>query len=166
MTRYCVWILFSAYLCRKHKLYSRNYYSWIGWFVRSSLLPYNFNCQIWPLEDAHYEPWWYYTDYCKHTWPTVANDIQGENLTHYCLCMFKITKFEFQCAIRINYHSYTQLHLACREILNELQVQFIIIASSKTRQLTGIQLYTDIFRAPPRAERVLMQRKTSVTIIL
>ncbi|MFN9979083.1 MAG: hypothetical protein ACK53Y_04175 [bacterium] len=27
-------------------------------------------------------------------------------------------------------------------------------------------LCTDIFRAPPRAKRVIMQRKTSVTIIL
>ena len=79
--------------------------------------------------------------------------------------MFKITKFEFQCAIRIHYHSYTQLHLACREILNELQVLIIIIASSDTRHLTGIPLCTDIFRAPSRAVRVLMQRKTSVTII-
>jgi hypothetical protein len=48
----------------------------------------------------------------------------------------------------------------------ELQVQFINIASSKTRQLKERLLYTDIFRAPPRAERVALQRKTSVTIIL
>jgi hypothetical protein len=81
--------------------------------------------------------------------------------------MFKLIKFEFQCAIRIHYRSYTLLHLAGREIRkSELQVQFIIIASSITRQLTEILPYTDIFRAPPRAVRVIMQRKTSVTIIL
>ncbi len=80
--------------------------------------------------------------------------------------MSKITKYEFQCVIRIRYYLYPYLPLACREILNELQVQFIIIASSKTRQLTEITLYTVIFRAPPRATRVILQRKMTVTIIL
>jgi hypothetical protein len=55
---------------------------------------------------------------------------------------------------------------AYREILNEPQVQFIIIASSKTRQLTGIPSYTVIFRAPPRAMRVVLQLQMTVTIIL
>ena len=36
----------------------------------------------------------------------------------------------------------------------------------KTRQLIERALYTDIFRAPSRAVRALLQRKTSVTIIL
>ena len=50
--------------------------------------------------------------------------------------MFKLTKFEFQYAIRINYDSYTLPHLAGREIRkSELQVQFIIIASSKQGNL-------------------------------
>ena len=80
--------------------------------------------------------------------------------------MSKTTKFEFQCVIRIRYHLYPYLHLPCREILNELQVQFIIIAFSKTRQLTGIPLYTVIFRAPPRAMRVVLQLQMTVTIIL
>ncbi len=48
----------------------------------------------------------------------------------------------------------------------ELQVQFINIASSKTRQLKERLSYTDILRAPPRAVRVALQRKMSVTIIL
>jgi hypothetical protein len=58
------------------------------------------------------------------------------------------------------------LFSAFREILNELQVQFIIIALSKTRQLTGIPSYTVIFRAPPRAMRVVLQLHMTVTIIL
>jgi hypothetical protein len=50
--------------------------------------------------------------------------------------MFKLTKFEFQYAIRIHYCSYVLPHLACREIRkSELQVQFIIIASSKQGNL-------------------------------
>ena len=81
--------------------------------------------------------------------------------------MFELTKSEFQYVIRINYNLYNLSHLVCREIRrSELQVKFINIASSKTRQLKERLLYTDIFRAPPRAVRVLLQRKTSVTIIL
>jgi hypothetical protein len=50
--------------------------------------------------------------------------------------MFKLTKFEFQYAIRINYCSYTLPRLAGREIRkSELQVQFITIASSKQGNL-------------------------------
>ncbi|MFN9909957.1 MAG: hypothetical protein ACK56F_28220, partial [bacterium] len=65
------------------------------------------------------------------------------------------------------FYLYPNKDSACREIRkSELQVRFIIIASSKTRQLTGILLYTDIFCAPTRAMRVILQRKTSVTIIL
>ena len=76
-------------------------------------------------------------------------------------------KSEFQYDIRIFYNLYNLSHLVCREIRkSELQVQFINIASSKTRQLIERLLYTDIFRAPPRAVRVVLQQKTSVTIIL
>jgi predicted transposase YdaD len=81
--------------------------------------------------------------------------------------MFELTKSEFQYGIQI-YHKFEDLsHLVCREIRkSELQVQFINIASSETRQLVERLSYTDIFRAPPRAVRVALQRKTSVTIIL
>ena len=76
-------------------------------------------------------------------------------------------KYEFQYNIWIRFYLYPNKDSACREIRkSELQVRFIIIASYKTRQLTGILLYTDIFRAPTRAMRVILQRKTSVTIIL
>ena len=81
--------------------------------------------------------------------------------------MFELTKSEFQYGILIYYKLYNLSHLVCREIRkSELQVQFINIASSETRQLTERLLYTDIFRAPPRTVRVVLQRKTSVTIIL
>jgi hypothetical protein len=56
--------------------------------------------------------------------------------------------------------------IICREIRNELQVKFIIIALSKTRQLTGIQLCTVILRVPLRALRVASQLRMTVTIIL
>ena len=47
-----------------------------------------------------------------------------------------------------------------------LKLNLLTLPSLKTRQLKERLLYTDIFRAPPRAVRVVMQRKTSVTIIL
>jgi hypothetical protein len=69
-------------------------------------------------------------------------------------------KYEFQYNIGIRFYLYPNQDSACREIRkSELQVEFIIIALSKTRQLTEIPLYTDIFRAPPRAMRVLLQQK-------
>ncbi len=58
---------------------------------------------------------------------------------------------------------YAICHTQCAEksasFKPELQVQFINIASSKTRQLKERLLYTDIFRAPPRAVRVVLQQK-------
>ncbi len=73
--------------------------------------------------------------------------------------MSKITKYEFQYVIWIRFCLYPYPFSVFREILNELQVQFIIIASSKTRQLTETPSYTVIFRAPPRAMRMILQRK-------
>ncbi len=50
--------------------------------------------------------------------------------------MFGLTKPEFQYGIQIYYKFDDLSHLVCREIRkSELQVQFINIASSKTRQL-------------------------------
>ncbi len=61
----------------------------------------------------------------------------------------------------------THLLSACREIRkSELQVEFIIIALSKTRQLKGVQLCTVILRAPLRARRVVWQLRMTVTTIL
>jgi len=42
----------------------------------------------------------------------------------------------------------------------------LTLPSLKTRQLKERLLYTDIFRAPPRAVRVALQRKMTVTVIL
>ena len=47
-----------------------------------------------------------------------------------------------------------------------LKFDLLTLPSLKTRQLKERLLYTDIFRAPSRAVRALLQRKTSVTIIL
>ncbi|MFN9983250.1 MAG: hypothetical protein ACK53Y_25205, partial [bacterium] len=81
--------------------------------------------------------------------------------------MFKLTKSESQYDIRIYYKTHNFSHLACREIRkSELQAQFTNTALSETRLLIERLLYTDIFRAPSRAVRALLQRKTSVTIIL
>ncbi len=91
----------------------------------------------------------------------------GEGLTQICLCKNVDAKYEFHYNIAIHFYLYPNQDSECREIRkSELQVEFIIIASSKTRQLTEIPLSTDIFRAPPRAKRVILQRKMSVTIIL
>jgi hypothetical protein len=109
----------------------------------------------------------YYTGYCKHIWLIIANKKCKGKFSQYYQRMFKLTKSESQYDIRIYYKIHNFSHLACREIRkSELQAQFINIASSKTRQLIERLLYTDIFRAPPRAVRVVLQRKTSVTIIL
>jgi hypothetical protein len=78
-----------------------------------------------------------------------------------------MTKYEFQWVIWINFYLYPYLLSACREIRkSELQVQFIIIAFSKTKQLTEIPTCTVIFRAPQRAMRVVLQLQMTVTIIL
>ncbi len=113
------------------------------------------------------EPESYYTGYCKHIWLVIANKKWKGKFTQYNQREFELTKSESQYDIRTYYNLHNLSHLACREIRkSELQVKFINIASSITRQFIERLLYTDIFRAPPRAARVVLQRKTSVTIIL
>jgi len=83
--------------------------------------------------------------------------------------MLELTKSEFQCAIRIlAFIQSATLSGQRNPRASSLSFKFnlLTLPSLKTRQLKERLLYTDIFRAPPRAERVVMQRKTSVTIIL
>ena len=63
---------------------------------------------------------------------------------------------------------YTISHTQCAEKSASLSFKFnlLTLPCLKTRQLIERLLYTDTFRAPPRAVRVVLQRKTSVTIIL
>ncbi len=106
-------------------------------------------------------------DHITQTTVNTLSQLLPESLTQNCLCKYVAAKYEFQYIIWIRFYLYPNLISACREICkSELQVKFIIIASSKTRQLTEIPLYTVIFRAPPRAMRVILQRKMTVTIIL